>query len=243
MNLRLLPVVGLAGFFSIALAGSVAADGWPPAPGNYRLTDIVAGADLSGPPTTVCFPEKGCGPGPSDFAYVTVDRGLHTFTPRGNAPLVQQNGTMLNLFLISASGASAGGCWIISDSDFVVASDLSTASLSTTVPAQSNCPGTPLAVSATNLVTAKGGGGGGGGSPITLNVRWTSKGVVAHARDDGMFTCGSFTTVGGQDLDHASASSQGEITGASETLTSDYAGIERSSSNQVVKGVPADACF
>jgi hypothetical protein len=27
----------------------------------------------------ICDPVKGCGPGPRDFASVSVDRGLHTF--------------------------------------------------------------------------------------------------------------------------------------------------------------------
>ena len=244
MNMRLLlPVLGITGLFSIALAGSaLAGGGWPPAPGTYRMTDTSASADLVGPPTTVCG-LKGCGPGPSDFAFVTVDRGLHTFKPRGDMPLVQQSGTMLNLFLETVSGTSVAGCWIIADGDFTIAADLSSASLSTTVPGQSNCPGTPLAVSSTNVVTGKGGGGGGGGGPITLNLSWNYKGVVSHARDDGMLTCGSFTTVAGKDSDHASAVSQGQITGASASLTSDFASIDDSSSNQVVKGAPVDACF
>lgn len=240
MKMRLLPALGITGLFSIALAGSAMAGGWP-APGTYRMTDTSANADLVGPSTIVCDP-KGCGPGPSDFAFVTVDRGLHTFKPRGNVPLVQQSGTMLNLFLYTTSGTTVSGCWIIADGDFTVAEDLSSASLATTVPGESNCPGTPLAVSSTNVVTGKGGGGGGTG-PIALNLNWTYKGVVSHGRDDGLFTCGSFTTVAGQDFDHASALSQGQITGASASLTSDFASIDHSSSNQVVKGTPVDACF
>jgi hypothetical protein len=152
---------------------------------------------------------------------------------------------MLKVFLESPSGTFISGCWIIADSDFTVAPDLSSASLSTTVPAQSNCPGTPMNVSSTNVVTSKGGGGSGSGgtAPITLNVSWTSKGVVSHLREDGMFTCGSFTTVAGLDLDRATATSQGQITGASGTLTSEFASIERKSSHQVVNGSAVDACF
>ncbi len=244
MKMRLLPILGITGLFSIALAGSAAAGGWPPAPGNYRTTDTAANASLVGQSTIVCYPGKGCFPEPSAFADVSVDRGLHTFKPRGNAPVVQLSGTMLNLFLYNTvSGTSIGGCWIIADRDFTVAQDLSSASLSTTVPGDSNCPGTPMNVSSTNVVAPKGGGGGGGTEPITLNLSWTYKGVVGHVRDDGMFTCGSFTTVGGLDIDHATADSQGQITGASGTLTSEFASIEKSSSNQVVKGTPVDACF
>jgi hypothetical protein len=249
MKMRLLPVLGITGFFSVALAGSAVAGagGWAPAPGTYRTTETAAGAELVGPSTIVCYPQKGCLPQSSAFASVTVDRGLHRFKPLGDAQLVEQSGTMLTLFLFNrVSGSSIDGCWIIADGDFTVAQDLSSASLSTTVSGPSNCPGTPMKVSSTNVVTSKGvggGGGGGGTGPITLNLSWTYKGVVAHARDDGMLTCASFTTVSGQDLDHATANSLGQITGVTGTLTSEFASIEKISSHQVVNGTPVDACF
>ncbi|HVS07499.1 MAG TPA: hypothetical protein VHK65_15230 [Candidatus Dormibacteraeota bacterium] len=247
MNMRLLPILGITGLFSIALAGSAVAGGggWPPAPGTYKTTDTSATADLVGATTTVCYPQKGCYPQPTEFAYVSVDRGLHTFKPRGGETLVQQTGTMLNFYFYTASGTNASGCWIIADDDFTVAKDLSSASLVTTVQGESNCPGTPLAVSSTNVVTGKGGGGGGGGSmgSVTLNLSWTYNGVVSHTRDDGTLTCGDFKTVAKQDLSHASATSQGQITGATATLTSQFASIDDSSSNQVVRGVPVKACF
>ena len=247
MKMRLLPILGITGLFSIALAGSAVAGGggWPPAPGTYKTTDLSATADLVGATTIVCYPPKGCFPVPSESAFVSVDRGLHTFKPRGGNTLVQQTGTMLNFYYSNISGATASGCWMIADSDFTVAKDLSSASLVTTVQGASNCPGTPLSVSALNVVSPKGGGGDGGGTAgsITLNLSWTYKGVVSHSRDDGTLTCGSFQTVARQDSDHATATSQGDITGASATLTSQYASIDNSSGNQVVKGTPIDACF
>jgi hypothetical protein len=244
----MLPIFGVTGLLSIALAGSAVAGGggWPPAPGTYKTTDLSATAYLVGATTTICDPVKGCFPVPSESAYVTVDRGLHTFKPRGGERLVQQSGTMLNLYYSSVSGKFVSGCWIIADGDFTVAKDLSSASLSTTVEGASNCPGAPLAVSSTNVVTPKGGGDGGGGGttePITLKVSWSYKGVVSHSRNDGTLTCGSFKTVAKQNSDHATATSQGDITVASATLTSEFASIDNSSGNQVVKGVPVDACF
>jgi hypothetical protein len=150
---------------------------------------------------------------------------------------------MLTLDLFTVSGPSVSGCWIINDGDFVVASDLSSASLSTTVPAQSNCPGVPFALSSANVISGKGGGdGGGGGAPTTLNLTWTYKGVVGHLQDNGQYMCGSFQTIAGLDQDQASATSQGQITGASETLTSDFATIDRSTNNQLLKGTLPDAC-
>jgi hypothetical protein len=247
MKMRWLPMLGITGLFSIAMAGSAVAGGggWPPAPGTYKMTDTSATADLLGATTIVCYPPKGCFPEPSESAYVSVDRGLHTFKPKGGKTLVQQTGTMLNFYYSNTSGTSVSGCWMIADGDFTVARDLSSASLVTTVQGASNCPGTPLSVSALNVVSPKGGGGdgGGGAGPITLNVSWTYKGVVSHVRDDGKLTCGSFSTVAGLDSDHATALSQGQITVASATLTSDFASIDDSSSRQVVKGVPVDACI
>ena len=79
MNMRLFPILGITGLFSIALAGSAVAGGggWPPAPGSYKMTDTSATAELVGATTIVCYPPKGCFPEPSEFAYVSVDRGLH----------------------------------------------------------------------------------------------------------------------------------------------------------------------
>jgi hypothetical protein len=247
MNMRMLPIFGVTGLLSVALAGSAVAGGggWPPAPGPYKTTDLSASADLVGATTIVCYPEKGCFPVPSESVSVSVDRGLHTFKPKGGKTLVQQTGTMLNFYYSNISGANVSGCWIIADGDFTVAKGLSSASLVTTVQGASNCPGMPLSVSALNVVSPKGGGAGGDGTmtPITLNVSWTYRGVVSHSRNDGSLTCGSFRTVAKQDSDHASATVQAAITGASATLTSEFAFIDNSSGNQVVKGVPVDACL
>jgi hypothetical protein len=250
MKLRLLPLLGVTGLLSIALAGSAVAGGggWPPPPGTYTTKDISATANLVGATTTVCYPTKGCFPQYSEFAWVSVDRGLHTFQPQDGATLVQQNGTMVTLTLKTLSGTYIFGCWMIAGSDFIVAEDLSSASLSTTVPGESNCPGTPLAVSSTNVVTSKGGAGGGGGGggstgPITLHLNWTSKGVVSHGQNQGELACGSFATEAQQRSDRASATSQGQITGASANLTSQFASIDDSTTEQVVQGTPVNACF
>src|ERR1700716_1236056 len=100
MNIRLLPILGMTGLLSIALAGSAVAgsDGWPPAPGTYKTTDLSASTGLVGATTIVCYPEKGCFPVPSEAATVSVDRGRHTFKPKGGKTLVQQTGTMLNFY-------------------------------------------------------------------------------------------------------------------------------------------------
>jgi hypothetical protein len=244
MNIRLLPVLGMTGLLSIALAGSAVAGGWP-VPGTSKTTDTSASAELVGATTIVCIPDKGCYPEPSEFASVYVDRGLHTFKPRGGETLVQQSGTMLMLSYYTASGINVFGCWMIADGDFTVAQDLSSASLVTTIPVEPNCQGLPVKVSSANVVTSMGVGprGGGGTGQIRLNLNWIYRGVVGHARNDTMLRCGNFQTVGGDDFDHATATAKGQITGASAGMTSDFASIGRSSGHSVVSGVPVDACF
>jgi hypothetical protein len=249
MNFRILPIAGIAsvaGLLSIALGGSAIAGGggFPPTPGTYRSTDTAAYADLLGPPSTVCVPVKGCGPGPSDEAFVSVDRGLLTFKPKTGPRLIQQNGTMLTLFAFAVNGSSVYGCWIIPDGDFIVSSGLSSASLSTTVPAQSNCPGAPVAISAANGVSGKGSGGGGGtGAPISLNVSWSYRGVVSHFTDVARQVCGGFETRGNFESSAATATAQGQVSIVTETMTSNFASIQSSATDQLVKGVPPDACF
>src|SRR3981081_4528210 len=117
MKMRLLPILGITGLFSIALAGSAAAGGggWPPAPGTYKTTDLSATAYLVGATTIVCYPEKGCFPQPSESASVSVDRGLHTFKPKGGKTLVQQTGTMLNFYYSNSSGRSVSGGLSVDD--------------------------------------------------------------------------------------------------------------------------------
>jgi hypothetical protein len=112
------------------------------------MTDTTAFASLSGSTTTICVP-KGCGPELSDTAYVNVDRGMHTFKPKDGAKVIQQSGTMLTLELIINGGSShVSGGWIIAHGDFVVAGDLSSATLSTTVWLINYAPRvSPLAVS------------------------------------------------------------------------------------------------
>ncbi len=87
MKMRLLPILGITGLFSIALTGSAAAGGggWPPAPGTYRATDTSANASLVGPSTIVCYPLRvvSRNPAPSQTSVsATCTRSSPAVAPR-----------------------------------------------------------------------------------------------------------------------------------------------------------------
>ena len=104
-------------------------------------------------------------------------------------------------------------------------------------------PGQPLGLTPAGALDGKpGGGGGGGGSPTTIHVTWNWKGIVGHEHDAGQYACGSFKTTAGFEYDVASATSQGQFTGATGTLTDDFAAITQSANNQVISGTLPDAC-
>ncbi len=155
---RLLPVGGIIGLLTLALAGSAAAGGGGGfgGPGLFMFTDWSANATAIDP-TTGNF-----------YGSVFVDRGTQSFklkhTP--GAPVVERPGTVLNV-----SEQSGSGCWIIPDAAFVVASDLSGATLNIHATPDMQCPGFFVG-SATGgkpgLQSALGfGGGGPPPTPIT----------------------------------------------------------------------------
>lgn len=180
---RLLPVAGILGLLTVVMAGSAAAGGGGGygAPGLFKFTDWSANANATDP-TTGNF-----------YSSVYVDRGTQSFklkhTP--GAPVVEKPGTVLNV-----SEQSAYGCWIIPDSAFVVASDLSGATLNVHATPDMQCPGFFVG-SATGgkpgLQSALGfGGGGPPPTPITdivVNLAWTGSGALWTNRNSGSSKC------------------------------------------------------
>lgn len=180
---RLLPVAGILGLLSIALAGSAAAGGGGGfgGPGLFKFSDWSANASLTDP-TTGNF-----------YSSVFVDRGMQSFklkhTP--GAPVVEQPGTVLNV-----SVQDGFGCWIIPDSAFVVASDLSGATLNIHAMPGMVCPGFFVG-SATGgkpgLQSALGFGGGGPPpnqiTDITVNLTWVGSGALWTNANSGTSKC------------------------------------------------------
>jgi hypothetical protein len=230
---RLLQTATLAGALALVLAGSAAAGGGGGGgfiPGVYHFTDSSAEADL----------QESNG----NVSFVAVDRGTLFFRLRNTTggPVVQKSGTVVQI------GTPVGyGCWIVPDSDFVISPDLHSASLHTTVPAQSNCPGFFLvagAAAATGVVPDGGDGGGGGlTSPTTIDVAWTWKGSIAQSESSFGTVCGGSTFQSHGTSRSASSTALATISALSGPAASASARISSGSSNLNVTGIPPDSCF
>lgn len=199
---RLLPVAGILGLLSVALASSAVAGGGGGfgLPGLFKFSDWSANANFVDPATG------------TSSGGVFVDRGMQSFklkhTP--GAPVVEKPGTVLNVY-----EQSGYGCWIIPDSAFVVASDLSGATLNIHATADMQCPG--LYVGSTTggkpaLQSALGFGGGGPPpvliTDITVNLTWTGSGALWTNRNSGSSKCMGYVATfhGTFDYEFSSAS-------------------------------------
>ena len=247
---RLIPVACLLAGLCVALGGSAAAGGggWG-SPGKYSYNDSSA----------MTFLSNG-----TDGAWVMVDHGLLTFKDRRvpGAPVIQQFGTALQVSLQSfESGSSAWGCWIIPDSAFSVANNLSTAHLNINTSAATPCPAPYIGATAgarpgLQGPVADGGGGGGGGwgdnggLSASLDITWTSNGGVWHSQNTQSSHCGSYTTSGqGSDTNtFATASGSVSYSTAAGTVSSltgmvdPYANIVQSSFSGNASGTLSTAC-
>jgi hypothetical protein len=178
---RLIPVAGILGLLTIALAGSAAAGGGGGygAPGLFKFTDWSANASLTDP-TTGDF-----------YGGLYVDRGTQSFKAKHTpgAPVVEKPGTVLYL-----KGPSGFGCWMIPDSTFAVAHNLSSATLNVHATPDMQCPGFFVG-SATGgkpgLQSALGLDGDGPPqiTDIVINLTWTGSGVQWSNRYSGNNKC------------------------------------------------------
>jgi hypothetical protein len=124
---RILPVAGIIGLLAIALAGSAAAGpiGFGQ-PGLFKFTDWQANATLVDPITG------------NIYGGLFVDRGMQSFKAKHTpgAPVIEQAGTVLVVKELAGFG-----CWMIPDSAFVIANNLSGATLNIHATADMQCPG------------------------------------------------------------------------------------------------------
>lgn len=236
---RFLPIAGVCGLLSVALAGTAAAGGGGFAgPGHFQFSDTTAYA-------TFGDPYSG-----SSSTSVYLDRGQLSFklkrTP--GAPVVQKFGTMLSVNESSAT-TSAYGCWIIPDSAFVVARDLSSGSVNVHATADMQCPGVFVG-SATGgkpgLQSSIYGGGGGGVPPtvitdIVVNVTWTGNGGLWKNSNSGTSKCGSYNANfhGTFDYEYSTATGTvGDATGPSDP----FAQVAHSTQDMNSNSVPSAVC-
>jgi hypothetical protein len=222
---RVLSVATVVGLTSIALAGTATAG-----PGGFgsggRLTfnDLIANANFVD--------------GNGDFiGYVNVDRGAQSFRTRGGG-VMEFNATVLSV------GSPAGnGCFIIPDSAFNVANDLSSASVD--VAASVPCPGQLVGGAAggrPGLQTVVGFGPAGGGlTSVTVDMRWTGNGGLWEEHNSGTGHCGSYNGAnqGTFDFEFAPASGTIDVLGEVSDPTAQIAHVTL---DQVANGDATGVC-
>ena len=168
--------VAVAALALVGAGGAAMAAGGFGTPGTTKFRDVSASASVYDSNGTQLF--------------ISVDRGIQTFKLRGVAgpPVMVGPQTVLNWSGFTADGSFVGGCVVIPDSAFVVAGNLSSATLNVDPSMEAQCPGFAVPAGAggrpglPNIVPNAGGGGGGGdGSTITANLTWTSNGAVMQS--------------------------------------------------------------
>lgn len=239
---RLLSIGGLAGLFTVTVAATVVAGGGGfGAPGINSFTDTSAQASSSD--------------SSGSFVGIFVDRGMQTFKLKQTAgpPLLQGPETVLSVVIESPTSFQQG-CWIIPDSAFSVASNLSSASLTATPAIETPCPG--MLVSA-----AKGGrpglqapvpnGGGGcgmdcGGPPpipsVTVSLNWTSNGAVWNNRFTNNSRCDTFNSTAQGDNQSAFSTATGSVSLVSSPIFDPFANVSNFDVTQTVNGTLTPAC-
>jgi hypothetical protein len=234
---RLVLVFSIVFCGSLALAAAaVAAGGGGLAPGQYTFTNVGA---------TAFFGGKGGGPQPSFDIF--VNRGLNSFQPEDNQGQdneIVTKSTMIVLTAFDAKGAGGTGCFIIPDGDFVVAKNLQSASLHTTLTAQNQCPGPGQPVGGAPTVGPKAGGGGGGLQlPIAVNLTWKGAHVISTSRDHFTMSCLDHSVEGNNTLrDSLGGSASGSI-GSTSGLSTLAADVTSQDGTLEVQGQIQPPCF
>jgi hypothetical protein len=239
---RVLPIagaLGALGALTVALASSAAAGGGGGGyggPGSFKFDDTNAYANFVDSSGTL-------------YSTVSVDRGMQSFKLRHTpgAPVVEQYGTVLNV--IEQSGKSFNfGCWIIPDSAFVIANDLSSASLKVHATSDLQCQGYYAGGAAggkPGLQSAFGYGGGGGGSnqitDITVNLTWSGNGGLWHNDGQQLSHCQAYTNTFHNSYDYEFATAAGSL-GALSDLSDPLAQVAHSLYVTNSNSVPSAAC-
>lgn len=237
MHLRLALTGVTAALAAVAISGAALAAGGFGGPGTFTFKDTSATAQLTD--------STGA------FMFIGVDYGMQTFKVRGvnGPPTVTGPETVLNYDVTSADGTfSAFGCFVIPDSSFHVASDLSSATLIVDPSIETPCPGFLITAGAggrpglSGVVPDAGGGGGGGGTPIAVNLVWTSNGAVTVSSSTSNSRCqGTVATNTG-----TSSSSFASVSGSVSALAgaiNQFAMIQRFTNRETITGSFSNACI
>jgi len=238
MKLRLALTGVIATLGAVAISGAaLAAGGGFGGPGTFTFKDTSATAELTD--------STGA------FMFIGVDYGMQTFKTRGlsGPPTVVGPETTLTYDITSADGTtSTFGCFVIPDSSFHVASDLSSATLAVDPSIETPCPGFLLPAAAggrpglSGVVPDAGGGGGGGGTPITVNLVWASNGAVTVTNSTNNSRCQGTVATGNGTSSSAFGSVSGSVSALSGAIP-EFAMIQRFSERETVTGGFSDACI
>ena len=238
---RLTLVLSIVVCGSLALAAAALAAGGFLPPGQYSSNDTSANAYFGG---------KG---GPPQGFSVFVHKGFNSFHPENS------NGsgtvTMSTMVQISWFSPTGGGyaCYVIPDSDFVVSDNLQSASLHTTLDANSLCPGfgapafgsaavPPLAAHANQVAAINAGGPPPPPPTMTVDVTWTGLGVISTGRGTKQYECLDFSTDGSFTSRASSANATGTLSVLTGSFTKSGAVVGSSNSQINVNGYLSPAC-
>lgn len=208
---------------SLAFAASVqAAPGPVPAKGggaflpagNYAFTTLRADFNVFGDPSQ---PQVG----------LFVTGGPSTSKPLGGNSSTTDTVSMF-FNISSPSGLSGGGCVILANpNDFAVSSDLSSASLHTTISDQ-----TPLCGGPINLPL-----------PLQIDVTWTGSGPVESSHDVRNFGCSGYTQESQSSDTSNNANATASFSALTATVSTTQSGMGIQTQTIHAQGsVPPDSC-
>ena len=227
----------IAAVTAVALSGAALAAGGFGGPGTFTFKDTFASAGLTD--------STGA------FMFINVDFGMQTFKFRGvnGPPIVMGPETVLTYNVMSSDGTTtAAGCFVIPDSSFHVAADLSSATLNVDPGIETPCPGFPIPPGAggrpgiSAIVPDGGSGGGGGGTPITANLVWTSNGALTVSNNTSNSRCQDVVA----NSNGSSTSTFDSVSGSTSALhdvSTLFAMLQRFSTRETISGTFSFACL
>ncbi|HYL06983.1 MAG TPA: hypothetical protein VEU76_00430 [Candidatus Udaeobacter sp.] len=202
-------------------------------PGKYTFSS--AGADAF-----FGIGKKG-GP-PAASWSVSVNRGLNSFKPTHPAAArIVMNSTIVSVAEFDATGTGGYGCFIVPDTDFAVAKDLSGATLHATLTADEACPGYAAAVGGSKDVSF-GGASSGLTLPITVDVSWTAAGPTTTFKQTFSIDCLSYSQSGSSSNQNRNAGAAGAISALAGSFNADFADINSGDGSLDIRGVPDPRC-
>lgn len=202
-------------------------------PGKYSFENTAANAFFG-------MGTKGGPPAPS--WSVSVSRGLNKFQTGTGAPYVTNN-TVVYVTEFDMNGGGGYGCFVIPDSNFVVARDLQSASLHATLTADEECGGYGGPVGGGKDAVYPGGKGGGLKLPLSVDVTWSASGAITTSTNSFSTRCLNFIEDGSSTVHSTAAGATGAISALAGSFTADFSDVSASDGNFDITNTPQAACL